>query len=476
MAAARSAIAKLEGAGLKDVLYTEDQQPDKYKECNSSYWSLTPRLRPGVIVQPRTTEEVARALKSILDTEGCQFAIRSGGHMSWAGSNNIQDGVTIDLGLINQTVYNAETQIASIGPGGRWTDVYWALEKKGVMVAGGREGLVGVGGLILGGGITYYTCKSGFACDQVVNYEVVLADATIVNANQQQNADLFYALKGGGNNFGIVTRFEMVTFEARDVWDGIVTVPNHRSDEAIHALYDLTKSLTVDRDNHALIMWCHMPQLAPETFINLILTNIDGKVSSFRDFLAIPDQVQNTMQTKTMAEKVAGLLIPSNGYDTWFSLTFRNDIHVMKKAVDCNNAMVEKIKILSPAVNVQMVLQPFPAFSVQNSVGRGGNMMGLDRFTEDAIVLITAVRVETLELKEAVFPIFQQAIDEIERFAISLDANVEFRYLNYCDGSQNPLSTYGEENIAKMKSAAAKYDPTGVFQTRLPGGFKISKI
>lgn len=81
----------------------------------------------------------------------CRFAVRSGGHTPWAGAANIKDGVTIDLSLLDKTVYNKEISIASIGPGARWKSVYETLDQIGVAVPGGRAGTVGVGGLILGG-------------------------------------------------------------------------------------------------------------------------------------------------------------------------------------------------------------------------------------------------------------------------------------------------------------------------------------
>lgn len=73
-------------------------------------------------------------------------------------------------------------------------------------------------------------------------------------------------------------------------------------------------------------------------------------------------------------------------------------------------------------------------------------------------------------------PICKAANQEIEHFAKTIGGDVGFLYLNYCDGSQDPLGSYGAENIRKMKDAAAKYDPTGVFQRKVPGGFKISKV
>lgn len=104
-------------------------------------------------------------------------------------------------------------------------------------------------------------------------------------------------------------------------------------------------------------------------------------------------------------------------------------------------------------------------------------MFGLERIHDDCILMVWAVELDTPEeMAEYGFPAIKHAIDEIEAFARELGADVPFRYLNYCDGSQDPLGSYGEENVKKMKAAAAKYDPTGVFQTRVPGGFKISKV
>lgn len=126
---------------------------------------------------------------------------------------------------------------------------------------------------------------------------------------------------------------------------------------------------------------------------------------------------------------------------------------------------------------ISMVLQPLPLSFGAHSTSRGGNMFGLDRLTDDCVLLVAAVEVETPEISASIgFPSLRDAIGEIESYAASIDGNVGFRYLNYCEGTQDPFATYGADNIRKMKDAAAKYDPTGVFQTRVPGGFKISKV
>lgn len=169
-------------------------------------------------------------------------------------------------------------------------------------------------------------------------------------------------------------------------------------------------------------------------------------------------------------------------------MTFKLDDHgkIIKKATQVHEKLVDQIKVLVPDGNftVYVIMQPFCASFAKHSVARGGNMFGTEHLQDDCVLMIAAVEVATVELKEAAFPIFKAGIDEIEAFAKACpgedgelrDLSVEFRYLNYCDGSQDPLATYGAENIKKMRDAAAKYDPTGVFQNRVPGGFKISKV
>ncbi|KAK7755544.1 hypothetical protein SLS62_002478 [Diatrype stigma] len=471
-----AAIASLKEAGLGDVLHLPDSQT--YNDRTNSYWSLTAQLRPWAIVQPRTTEEVAKALKALVNTPDVKFAVRSGGHMAWAGANNINDGVTIDLGLMTKTTYNPETKLASIEPGGRWTDVYSEVERNGVMVAGGREGLVGVGGLLTGGGKTFYTCRYGFACDQVVNYEVVLADGSVVEANATTNPDLFRVLKGGGNNFGIVTRFDMATFEAKNIWDGNLIVAKEQMDAVIDAFVDFTAALKEKPDSHVLVMWTWLPQ-STDPFIMLVLTHLDGveNAPSLEKFTSIPGQ--KTMQVTSLAKKVASFLVPSGKQDTWFTLTYKLDARIVKKTADVFEKMGEKLRGLIPAGDfyISLVLQPLPTTFGAHSAARGGNMFGLDRIADDCVLLVAAVEVATPEISETIgFPALRDAIAEIEAYAESVAGNVGFRYLNYCDGSQDPFATYGADNIRKMKDAAAKYDPTGVFQTRVPGGFKISKV
>lgn len=149
--------------------------------------------------------------------------------------------------------------------------------------------------------------------DQVVNYEVVLADGRIVDANQETHQDLFHALRGGGNNFGVVTRFDMLTFPAHDVWDGAIIHSKDETESIIDALVSLTDNLDVadNPDAHFLGIWAHSPQM-PDIFVTSVLTHLDGvpNPKSMEKFLNIPGQ-QN-LRTASLATKVADFLVPSN--------------------------------------------------------------------------------------------------------------------------------------------------------------------
>ncbi|KAL3439766.1 hypothetical protein BJX65DRAFT_300898 [Aspergillus insuetus] len=438
---AERALANLRAVGLSDVLHLPDYEA--YDARIASYWSLTAQLRPWAIVQPRKTEEVAKAVRALVDSPDVKFAVRSGGYMSWAGASNIVNGITIDLGLMKGTSYDPETQIASLKPGGTWAKVYTELKKYGRMVAGGREGTVGIGGLLTGGGKTFYTCRVGFACDQVINYEVVLADGRIVDANSKTNPDLFRVLKGGGNNFGI---------------DCTLVCPKESMVEVAQALVDFTDNLTAHPNDHVLAMWTYMPK-TKDHFILMLMMNLDGEEEphTLRKFLSIPGQKDS--KVTTVATKLESFFVPSGKQDTWFSLTFKSDLRIILKAASVFEALIFTLKMQIPDENFyfSMVLQPLPASFGKHSAVRGGNMLGLDRITDDCVLLIWAIEVEKPELNIGVgAPTLKSAIDEISAYAASVNGDIGFRYLNYCDGSQNLVGSYGEENIRKMCEAAAK--------------------
>jgi FAD/FMN-containing dehydrogenase len=235
---------------LKGKVYFPDSPA--YMASLGSYFSLQETaVHPLCIVSPQTAQDVSAAV-SVLTTayqpsSGCQFAIRSGGHASFAGAANIQGGVTIDLTALDSIVLDQGVPPAvSVGVGATWGDVYSHLDTVNLSVAGGRAAGVGVGGLTIGGGISYFGPRFGWTCDTVTSFEVVLANGSIINANNDENVDLLWALRGGTNNFGIITRIDLQTFEQGDLWGGEVLYPISTADEQIIAMAAFNNPATYD--------------------------------------------------------------------------------------------------------------------------------------------------------------------------------------------------------------------------------------
>ncbi|PHH81736.1 hypothetical protein CDD82_84 [Ophiocordyceps australis] len=469
--AADAAIASLESAGLASIILKPGHH-DFEARANSS-WSRTVRCRPWAIVQPRCTNHVCAAVKAIVATPDCNFAIRSGGHSPWPAAANINRGILIDLGLMVGTTYNPDTQIASILPGGTWTQVYTELEKHGRMVAGGREGHIGVGGLILGGGIGYQTCRVGFTCDQVVNFVLVDSTGTALDVNASSHPDLFRALKGGGNNFGIVTRFDMATFAAPTAFlHGSINYALDAAPHVVKAYIDHVCNLAQRPDIHLILTWEVCPN--QDCLIRLMTFGLDG-IKDHPDllpFINIPS-AQTDLQLSTIATNVASFLMPSDKENIWFSATFKANPQVILHAATIYPSMLSHIKSHDSSGDFYSLLsfQPLLASFAQRS---HQNVIGIDAADGDCIVLCLVIQVSSPSLlNDIVIPAAKALVANLEDFARSLDAFVPWRYANYCSPDQDPGAAFGPRNLSFVRHVAARYDPHAVFQNRVPGGVKI---
>ncbi|KAM0817922.1 putative FAD-binding PCMH-type domain-containing protein [Seiridium cardinale] len=177
---------------------------EKYDEIINSYFS-----------------EVERELKPRASRyQGLQLAICGSGQQATPSVANVHNGLTIHLRNLRGIELDRERRIVSIAAGEQVGKVYELVMGAGYGVAGNRHSSGGIGGDAVQGGLSYFSYARGFVCDDVVNYEIVLASGEVVNANAYTNKDLWLALKGGGNNFGIVTRFDTPVFEQGQLWGG----------------------------------------------------------------------------------------------------------------------------------------------------------------------------------------------------------------------------------------------------------------
>lgn len=222
------------------------------------------------------------------------IAIRSGGH-NFVTANNVDEGVTIDLGHLNTTTYDSKTNLASIGTGAKWWKVYETLQKHDVLATGGRDGDVGVGGFLLGGGSSFYMNSVGFSCDTIKNYEVVLDNGTVVNANKDKNSDLWKALKGGSSNFGIVTRFDLEARPNKPLAYGNKYMSSNYTEQIIDVAVDFTDRSHQFPHDALVVLFSHNASIAQaipsaKGIAGMaIYVNTEGKNSSaFANLTKIP--------------------------------------------------------------------------------------------------------------------------------------------------------------------------------------------
>jgi len=194
-------------------------------DYDSARQVLVPEVdrRPGVIVRPSDASEVARVV-TVAREAGLPLAVRSGGH-SGAGHGTCDDGVVLDLAEMQGLEIDPESRTAWAQTGLRAGAYSAAVAEHGLATGFGDTGSVGIGGITLGGGVGYLSRAHGLTIDNVLAAEVVTADGQIVHADADQHPDLFWAIRGGGGNFGVVTRFHYRLREVPSVVGGMLLLP-----------------------------------------------------------------------------------------------------------------------------------------------------------------------------------------------------------------------------------------------------------
>ena len=212
-------IPKLRAELAGDVIGPEDAQ---YERARRVFLPLVDR-RPAVIVRPPDADGVARVV-TFARENGIELAVRSGGHSS-AGHGVCEDGIVLDLSRMKALEIDSGRRTAHAETGLTAGEVTNALAAHGLAVGLGDTGSVGLGGLTLGGGVGYLVRKHGLTIDDLLAAEVVTADGRLLRADAEQHSDLFWALRGGGGNFGVATHFEYRLHSVETVTGGMLILP-----------------------------------------------------------------------------------------------------------------------------------------------------------------------------------------------------------------------------------------------------------
>jgi len=198
-------------------------------------------------VEPGSAEDVSKIL-CILGSSRTPFAVKGGGHSTNPTFSSTR-GVQIAMTRFRDTIVNVNDGTVEVGSGLTWDHVYVALDPTGVNVVGGRLPGIGVAGLTLGGGYSWKTSQYGLAIDNVVGYELVLPNGTITSVTSK-DSDLWFGLRGGLNNFGIVTKFILRSHPQSEIWGGILFYSEDQRDTIKKALVNFQQK----RDTKAALI------------------------------------------------------------------------------------------------------------------------------------------------------------------------------------------------------------------------------
>ncbi len=208
------AMGNLRGSLRGEVILPEDEG---YETARKVHNAMIDR-RPAMVVRAANVGDVMAAVNHAREG-GMPIAIRGGGH-SVPGFGTCDGGVVIDLSAMRSVRVDPAKKTARTEGGATWGDFNSATHAFGLATTGGIVSTTGVGGLTLGGGIGYLARGFGLSLDNLISADVVTADGKFVMADENQNADLFWALRGGGGNFGVVTSFEFRLHPVKDIYGG----------------------------------------------------------------------------------------------------------------------------------------------------------------------------------------------------------------------------------------------------------------
>ncbi|KAJ6437126.1 FAD-binding, type 2 [Purpureocillium lavendulum] len=475
-----------------------------YNSALFDYWNAaSANNRAACAFFPSNAEQVSFAVHTLNAYPSVKYALKGGGHSPNLGYSSVDKGVLIAFRPNSQyAIPSADGKTVEVGAGCKWEDVYNALEPLGRTAVGGRLGDVGVMGFTLGGGLSYLSAQYGFACDSVVEFECVLANGTIVTASPKSHPDLYFALRGGGNQYAIVTKMTLSTYEIGDhgkIWGGVRTYGADQHTKILAAITRFTannkdpKAAIIPTFNYFAVAGINLPGA-------LVFFFYDGtKVPAgvFHDFDAILSLSDSTKVKKytTLTNEVLGgdmkglrFQIRENTFpnmpekDMTAFLSDHFD-QILKKSTKGALMDLLDFRLMSFAV------QPMPHGIVQASKDKGGsNALGMVPEQGDRVWVEYDVAWLSPLCDKKCPQYFGDVVNSLHDLHVEKysgipptnykEGDVNFLsynpiFMNDAMYDQDVLRSYGNTTYDRLKATHDAYDPEGFLSTR-QGGFKFS--
>ncbi|KAI9734316.1 MAG: hypothetical protein M1834_002420 [Cirrosporium novae-zelandiae] len=456
----------------------------EYNTENEESWSASAWLSPACIFAPSSAEEVSCAVTT-LTRLNTLFAIRGGGHMPIDNAANINSsGVLLTSSKLTSLKLSDDEGTVSVAPGNRWGAVYKYLEPFGLTIVGGRMGVVGVPGFLLGGGISFFSYEHGFASSNgnIRAFECVLANGSIVEATAtNQYSDLFWALKGGGNSFCIVTRFDLKTFVVPSVYVGEASYGPGVADQWIDSVYNF--ALYGSSDPKAAVTpvarW-GSSLTAPTYDATMFYSGNHSSPAVLKNFTApVLTPQETTYAHRSMynyTQETDAPFASGQGYgfrQRFFVVSLRASKEAITMIHDTYFSTVQTQLANVTNFFAGLAFMPITHQYIAAGNAAGGNPQG-----------ISESRGPYIWVEQSYMWSDAADDDKINNFLTSINANIttwldsrdlgsKYLYLNDADAIQPVFQGYPAENLRRLKDIRNKYDPGMVYTKMMPGGWKV---
>ncbi|KAI5120528.1 hypothetical protein M0805_004536 [Coniferiporia weirii] len=419
-------------------------------------------------VEPGSAEDVGVILRIVKKTQ-TPFAVKGGGHAMNQGFSSTK-GVHISMTRFDEVVYDASSGTVDVGPGLKWDDVYSALAEYNVVAVGGRVRGIGVAGFTLGGGYSWLTNQHGLALDTVKAYELVLPNGTITNVTSSSNPDLFFGLRGGFNNFGIVTKFTLQTFPQGQVWGGSILYLGDKLDALAKATANFSANNT---DPKAQIITSFNSQSGTLIgSVNIFYDGPDQPEGIFDEFLAIEaflaDISTRSFLSLVQSAPVNATSDERGAYHTAsVSNWSQNLLNVIMNETDFWGSSLGSL--FPTGTLVSYAVEPF----LTSLFSHGSDSAYPPSRTQGLFPLNLAFEWSDPSSDEYFLDAMRQSVATIQAAAVAEGQDVAHAalYGNYALAGTSIERIY-TSNVDRLESIKARYDPDNVMG--LAGGWKFS--
>jgi FAD/FMN-containing dehydrogenase len=401
---------------------------------------------PAYVLRPESVGDVQAGVRFAANA-GLSLSVRGGGH-SFAGFGTNDGGVVIDLSKIESVeVIDDERHLVRIGGGATWGQVVAAMAPHGLAISSGDTRSVGVGGLTLSGGIGWKVRKYGLALDNLVAAEIVTANGDVVRASTEESPELFWAIRGGGGNFGIVTAFDFAAHPTTDVFHGKIAFPATEAGTVLQGWADYLRTATEELT--AVANFANPFAGGPEApvEIEVAFDGDDPKLAAqaFDPILRLGTVIDDDVALKPYADVLVDGMVPPPGIE----LVTRSGFVDKESVSDVLRILVEiGTSEGSPIIAVR---------SVGGAVSRVSNDATAYAHRQAELMFATT----TVGPKPAI----EAARPALEAIWARLAPHVNGAYANFLAAAtaEDVSAIYPAETYQRLAAVKRRYDPDNLF-------------